>query len=445
MKSPIHDFLTEYSSADTVRMHMPGHKGACGFNRHDITEIAGADSLYSADGIISESERNASHIFGSETYYSTEGSSLAIRAMLYLLHCLWCGKPDTGTRMKVLAGRNAHKTFVTAAALVDFDIEWIESDGGYLSCLPSPEYIERCLLSADAPFAVYLTSPDYLGNIADVRSIARVCRDRGVFLLVDNAHGAYLKLLTPSEHPIDLGAHMCCDSAHKTLPVLTGGAYLHVSSDLPQELRSKVKDALSLFGSTSPSYLILESLDLANKLIEEKISPNMQTYICKIGDCKQKITDIGYILTGDELAKITICSKPYGYTGTELAEKLRERGVEVEFADPDYTVMMPSFMTSDGDFDRLINAMASIERRGPITDAPPAFALPEAVMSMREAVFSPSEIVPAAASEGRVLAAVTVGCPPAVPIVVSGEVISRAAVEAFAYYGIESVSVVKKN
>jgi len=443
MKTPIHDFLLTYAASDTVRMHMPGHKGACGFNRHDITEISGADSLYSADGIIAASEANASRIFGSETYYSAEGSSLAIRAMMYLLNCLYAEKADTGGRMKILAGRNAHKTFISAAALIDFDVEWLDSDGGYLSCLPKPDRIRERLSGGDMPFAVYLTSPDYLGNTADIRAVAEICHEKGVLLAVDNAHGAYLKLLTPSRHPIDLGADICCDSAHKTLPVLTGGAYLHLSRGLPESIRSKAREALALFGSTSPSYLILESLDLANRMMEEQILPNMQTYICKIAEAKQKIKALGYSIIGNEPMKITIESKNHGYSGEALAAALRRRGVEVEFADPDYTVLMPSFMTSDAELEALCSALESIPAARPISCAPPAFALPEAVISPREAIFSPAEQIEARESEGRVLAAVTVGCPPAVPIVVSGERISREAVDAFAYYGIEKVSVLK--
>lgn len=86
------------------------------------------------------------------------------------------------------------------------------------------------------PAAVYITSPDYLGNLADIGGMSDVCRKYGVLLIVDNAHGAYLHFLPKPEHPLDLGAEMCCDSAHKTLPVLTGGAYLHISQMLRQSL-----------------------------------------------------------------------------------------------------------------------------------------------------------------------------------------------------------------
>ena len=114
---------------------------------------------------------------------------------------------------------------------------------------------------------MYVTSPDYLGEMADMGNLAKVCHDSGTILLVDNAHGAYLKFLPKSLDPLDLGADMCCASAHKTLPVLTGGAYLHISRRLPARYADQANSALALFGSTSPSYLIMASLDACNSLL----------------------------------------------------------------------------------------------------------------------------------------------------------------------------------
>ena len=132
MKTPICDFVREYNNSGASRLHMPGHKGKgrLGFEDMDITEIVGADSLYEASGIIRESEQNASKLFGCETFYSTEGSSQCIRAMVYLVSLLAASK---GERPVILAARNCHKSFISAAALLDVDVEWIESCGGYLS------------------------------------------------------------------------------------------------------------------------------------------------------------------------------------------------------------------------------------------------------------------------------------------------------------------------
>ena len=120
---------------------------------------------------------------------------------------------------------------------------------------------------------IIIKSPDYLGRTADIKGIADVCHRKGVLLIVDNAHGAYLKFSENDDHPLTLGADICCDSAHKTLPVLTGGAYLHLSKELVSkydydDLYEYIKSVMCMNGSTSPSYLILQSLDLCNRYLE---------------------------------------------------------------------------------------------------------------------------------------------------------------------------------
>ena len=446
MNTPICDFVRAYAASGMTRLHMPGHKGApvLGVESLDITEIAGADSLYEAEGIIAESEQNAGGLFGADTFYSTEGSSQCIRAMLYLavLHARGQGI----THPTVVAGRNAHKTFLSAVALLDLDVTWLypKAEDSYLSCAITAPMLERLLEHGEKPTAVYLTSPDYLGNTVDIAAIAEVCHRYGVLLLVDNAHGAYLKFLSPSRHPMDLGADICCDSAHKTLPVLTGGAYLHISRNAPMELAAQAKRALAMFGSTSPSYLILQSLDAANRVLAGGYGEELTVLSERVADCRARLEAHGYVCAGDEPIKLTICPKSYGYTGTALAQYLREQGIECEFADPDYLVLMFTPATTEADLSRLTDALLALPRRESITAQPPAMGRPERVMSVRDAALSPCETVPAAKSVGRILAAATVGCPPAVPIVVSGERIDESAAAQFAYYGMESCVVVKK-
>ncbi len=437
MNTPLCDFIDRYAHGDTLRLHMPGHKGCAAMG--DITEIAGADSLYEASGIIAESEHNAGTLFGARTVYSAEGSSLCIRAMLYLV----C-RHTPGRRARILAGRNAHKTFLSAVALLDMDVDWLypAQQGNYLSCPVSPEQLEMAIVQGKRPDAVYLTTPDYLGNCIDVEPLAAVCHRHGILLLIDNAHGAYRKFLSPSRHPMDCGADMCCDSAHKTLPVLTGGAYLHISPAAPDGLYEQAKDAMALFGSTSPSYLILRSLDAANRYIAEGYPERLQTFIHRMEQGKAALTDHGYTLVGEEPLKLTVAPKDYGYTGTELADHLRTAQIEPEFADPDYTVMMFTPENGDDSVRRVVQVLTALPRRTPVTAAPPTFALLQRVLTPRQALFAPACTLPADQCAGRILAAVTVGCPPAVPLVVSGERITEQTVDAFAYYGIRQCRVV---
>lgn len=443
MKTPIRDFVARYAERGACRLHMPGHKGVAmlGAEPFDITEIDGADSLYEAKGIIRESEKNASALFGAETLYSAEGASLAIRTMLALVAK---AAGERGERCRVLAGRNAHRAFLSAAALLDIEVDWLyAADGSYLSCPVNAEAL-AARLAAGGYHAVYLTSPDYLGNLADIAAASALCRRYGVLLLVDNAHGAYLKFLPDSRHPMDLGADICCDSAHKTLPALTGAAYLHLSRAVAPRFASEARQMMALFGSTSPSYLILQSLDLVNAYLADGYAARLAAFATAVADAKECLAAAGYTLCGDEPLKLTVAPKSYGYEGDTLAAILAEQGFVCEFSDPDFTVMMLTPEVGAEALSALVACLCALPRRAPITEAPPALTPAERVCSPREALFAPHEVVALDEARGRVLADIAVACPPAVPIVVAGERIGQAAQEALAYYGTTTCTVIKE-
>ena len=445
MKTPIADFVSEYASKQISRLHMPGHKGKglLGCERLDITEICGADVLYSPEGIIAESESNATALFGTRhTYYSAEGSSLAIKAMLALIK----KKAPASRRARVLAARNVHKAFVYACALLDIDADWLfpASPSHLCACRIAPEQLDEALKAAKIlPDAVYITSPDYLGSVSDISGLSAVCHKHGVPLLVDNAHGAYLAFTEPSMHPIALGADMCCDSAHKTLPVLTGGAYLHISNAY-EASEDEVRSALALFSSTSPSYLILQSLDLCNAYLSDGYAQRLSECIKKLSDLSERLASLGFESEQTEPLKLVFSAETCGYSGNELAEHLRKCGIEPEFADRDCLVLMATPENTDEDLERVYKAFAALKKRSVRGNSlPPSFPRPTRALSIREAVFASSETVEVEKAEGRICASPTVSCPPAVPVVMSGEIISREAIELMRYYGTQRVEVVK--
>ena len=535
MNTPIYDFAKTYRDLRPARFHMPGHKGRgpLGCEELDLTEIPGADSLYEAAGIIAESEANASALFGCPTFYSTEGSSHCIRAMLQVareacqgIQDQGSGIRDAGSSFRVLAARNVHRAFLTAAALLDLDLCWLPStDGSYLSAAVTPETLDAALAETGAR-AVYLSCPDYLGFLPDLRPLAEVCHARGALLLVDNAHGAYLRFLSPSRHPMDLGADLCCDSAHKTLPVLTGGAYLHVAERLgmqsakckmqdeatgnrqqatdppvapaicrpasphgqgirdqasgirpacrdkpclsavprTDEATGKIRDeavreALALFGSTSPSYLILQSLDLANPYLET-LPEKLAAFLPRVEALKARLQAAGWRLIGDEPLKLTLdlrsASEAHAgaciarpLSGVDLAAALEREGIFCEFADPDFAVFMLSPQNTEAELDRLEQALIREIRprqSGASRQIKPLVAchlspVTSPVCSVRAAMLAPAETVPASESLGRVLARPGVSCPPAVPILMPGERITETDIAAFERYGIETVCV----
>lgn len=445
VKTPVCDFVKQYRDSNAVRLHMPGHKGenALGCEALDITEIDGADELFAPEGIIKQSEAEASLIFGCPTFYSASGSTSAIQAMLHLIASY---AVSTGEKPLILAARNAHRAFVNAAMLLGIDIEWLYPDTGesYHSCRIGADGVESAIKKAKRRItAVYLTSPDYLGNIADIRAISRVCRDCGVLLAVDGAHGAYLKFMSEDIHPITLGADLCCTSAHKTLPVLTGGAYLHISSNLPPFFIKNAKASMALFASSSPSYLILQSLDMMNARAEQ-FKKDLKEFIPKSEKFRTALIDNGYRLAGDEMIKITIMPKSYGYYGTEIAAILMKNGIYPEFYDKDYVVLMLSPYNRDDELEYTAEVLCGIEKRCEIKEAAPAAVRAEKAYEPYEVLLRESEELPIEECIGKVCTLSVISCPPAIPIAVCGEIINDKTVEAFRYYGIDKCAVMKK-
>lgn len=433
MNTPIYDFVKKYSESDTTRLHMPGHKGFSflGCEKLDITEISGADALYCADGIIAESEKNASELFGSKaTFFSAEGSSQCIKAML----CL--AKMKSGSKnFTVLASRNVHKAFVYACGLLNIRVRWLFDENDKFSlcrCNITAQQLD-CELKKEKADAVYVTSPDYLGGELDIKALSDVAHSYGAVMLVDNAHGAYLRFLPESRHPMDLGADMCCDSAHKTLPVLTGGAYLHINN---KKYIDSAKKALEMFGSTSPSYLILQSLDLCNAYLADGYKDKLYNCINKLETLKKQLAVNGWKVQESDPLKLTVLS-----SGINLSEKLRKSSIECEYEDPDYTIMMFTPETPDAAYEKIISAfgICNCEIQMPSMSLP----VPEKCMEISNALFSENERVSLSDAVGRVVADTSVGCPPAVSVVVSGERISQDAVEIMKYYSIDKISVIK--
>ena len=451
-ETPVYDFVSEYLAKDTSRFHMPGHKGKSilGCEERDITEITGADYLLRAEGIIAESEAIASRLFNTAcTVYSTEGSTLAMKAMLRLaMQYSRC----QGRRFRILAARNVHAAFVHACALLDIDVQLLsgEEPGSVTRCLITPEGLDAALdRMTEKPDAVFVTSPDYLGNMADIRGLAEICHRRNILLLADNAHGAYLRFLPESLHPMDLGADMCCDSAHKTLPVLTGGAYLHISAGMAEEhgsLYHDAKKAMSLFASTSPSYLILQSLDLCNAYLSSEFPAQLADTCRRISDLKKELDTSGIQTRLNEPLKLLVDCASFGMTGTGTAAYLRSRNIECEYADCYDLVLMITPKNDERDLIRLKEALAELPGKRPAVKREyPVIPEPVRVCSIREALLAPSAAIPIEKAAGYICASPAVSCPPAVPIAVSGELLTEEITGIMKWYGISEAEVCLKD
>ncbi len=426
MNTPIADFLEEYTSRGSLRLHMPGHNGGI---PHDITEIPGADSLYETDhtgGIIARSEYIASKLFGAErTCYSAGGSTLAIQAALALMKAKGC--------KTIAAGRCSHRSLVSAAALLDMDIKWL-----YPQEYPSAavDCSKEALAGADA---LFLTNVDYYGGTCRISN-------PGIPVVCDNAHGAYLKFAdkqlfgTEYLHPMEFGFPVIsAESAHKTLPALTGAAYLHFSAGTDF---SRAKEMTALFGSTSPSYLIMESLDRFNgRLLSD---PDCVNRACAgVARLKKRLAKFGFTLRKSDHLRITLNARAWGYSGQEFAVQLRLRGTECEMADENYVVMLFSAVSNYDDCQRAETAIMMIPRKEPLPLAEHPVIRPKKELSVREAVFSPQENIPSENAAGRICGGIQTPCPPGISVVMPGERIDSEAAEALRLYGVKTVSVLK--
>jgi len=331
-------------------------------------------------------------------------------------------------------------------ALLDLHPEWVlpdlDTSTGLCKAVTASQ-IERGMKAATDVKAVYVTSPNYFGVTADIDAISQVCRAWNIPLLVDNAHGAHLRFFSPNRHPIALGADLCCDSLHKTMPVLTGGAILHVGD---ARYARTARQKLSLFGSTSPSYLVLASMDAAvDYLISLKAAEQMQKTAERLGQIARVAKDIGYLLpvdVGDPL-RLTVSAAGLGYTGSELAGHLRAHRIEPEYAGESHLVLMASPLNTPEDFTRLENALCALPVREPIIPAAVAATLPQRVLSVREALFAQSETLPVESAVGRVACSLISPCPPGIALACPGERIDDRLAQVLKSSGISCINVVK--
>jgi len=437
MATPLCDALASYIGRDRCSYHTPGHKGQALFLERltaldwDLTELPETGSLYDGGDAIEAAEQEAANVFGAgATFFSAGGCTLCMQTMLALA---------AERSRTVLMGRNAHRSAVHAAVLLDLDVEW---------CIEmTAATVEKALDENDAIKTVYVTSPDYYGRLADIRGLSKVCRRYGAALIVDNAHGTHLKAF--SLHPLELGADATADSAHKTLPVFTGGAYLHLAkegvfADVPRE---RVKFLMGLFGSTSPAFPVLASLDAA----QDWFAKDGREAFIRLYDRMDPIVETANekgLLPRFRMTDPVRLTLDCQTRAVSVAAYLRTNGIEAEYADDRYVVLLLSPFHTDEQLAVLERIIRELDIQAlPETPSSPFSAhmpdrLPERVMTLREAVLSPHETVPTAEAAGRISAQTVCPCPPGVAVIAPGERIDQALADGLSAAGIATVQVV---
>lgn len=440
--APLYQVLKNYIARGMSSFHTPGHKNSprslpldISF---DLTELPDTDSLFECNGAIRQSELRAAELFGAQyTAVSAGGCTLAIQGML----AAFTNIGDT-----VIFSRNIHRSAINTAILLGLNTKWImhrNDCGGGLTGRIHPEDVRSTLRRNPGAAAVYVTSPDYYGCMSDIGGIAKVCREFDVPLLVDNAHGTHL--IAFDKHPVQLGASASACSAHKTLPVITGGAWLNCN-DI--RVVTKIKSAMALFGSTSPSYPTMVSLDIARAWMQSEGIAKFRELAEVVSDLRKCAVRAGFKLPSGECdpVRLTLLTRSNGMSGNEAAEYFRSRDVECEHSDRAAVVFILTPFNTEQDIERLKSAIVDFPAKtGDFcgTKGLEFTRFPKCAMPPREVLSREREFIAAAKSVGRIAAEAACPCPPGVPVIMPGEIIDAQCVKILLNTGINQINVLK--
>lgn len=353
---------------------------------------------------------------------------------------LACSPGDT-----IIADRNSHRSLINTLALLDVNPIWLYPEYNiYFPGQIKPSDVQKSLENNPNVKAVYITSPNYFGIISDIKSISDICHKFNVPLLVDNAHGSHLYFINEDFKTALLSADMVACSLHKTLPVLTGGAILNINNP---KFSNNAKIAMSLFGSTSPSYPIMATIDTCIDWLENygqtelKALENTAADIINLAKIKGFHNPSGLC---DPL-RISLNSTDIGLSGYDIAKYFCDNGIEIEYATDESIVLIPSPFNSSSDFNKLKKAINTLETSEKKVLRKEQLNFPKAIskLSIRESLFSSSESIPLSKAFGRISSSSISTCPPGIPLVVPGEIISQEIIDFLKQKNILNISVVK--
>ena len=442
--------LNSYAQSDYYPFHMPGHKrqqfllpSFDADHRHfspeqiDITEISGFDDLHHPIGILKEAQERTAKVFGAhKSYYLVNGSTAGILAAVFA-----CTKKGD----HILMARNCHKSVYHAAFLNELSIEYIHpavTDPGIAEGI-SPEAVSQKLSQIPQVSAIVITSPTYDGIVSDIRAIADIAHAHRIPLIVDEAHGAHFGFSDAfPKKALAYGADIVIESLHKTLPAFTQSAVLHLA-DSPYVDESVIKYYLSVFQTSSPSYLLMAGIDRCTQILQTDGQRLFSDFKKKLAAFYEKAAQLKHIsvlyakehlealqantCTQKDPSKIIISADAADLSGGALFTLLRDQyHLEMEMASLHYVTALTTIMDTDEGFQRLIRALEEIDRMAPaaVSDSSDSgFSEHTPVTSVADNYQIGSR--PLSESVGSVCDEFIIPYPPGIPILVPGEIIQE--------------------
>ncbi|MDD3169597.1 MAG: aminotransferase class I/II-fold pyridoxal phosphate-dependent enzyme [Eubacteriales bacterium] len=446
LKTPIQDFLVDHARVNPISFHMPGHKGSAlykryGFNEFlehymdcDITEIIGADNLFQTEGILQEAQDNYAELYDSKkSYLLINGTSGGIIAAI--LASVPKGK-------KLIMARNCHKSVFNALTLTDiqplYAYPGLIREYGISGAIP-PEEIEALLKNNLDAEAVILPSPNYYGICSDIEAIAEIVHRYDKVLIVDQAHGAHLKMFSRfgvqglPKSAEESGADIVINSIHKTLASYTQSAVLNINTDRVSPY--VIEDKLQCIESTSPSYLLMASLDINAAILKahgHELMREWADHLQYFYEEAKKIECLEFIgkVPGMDWTKINFSLGKLGISGDELETMLLKYHIFIELYTGDLVMCMTGIGNSRADIETLLNALREIsedhknnlltEKAGIKLENGPTQLLTYKKSRLYEIPKNKIR-VPLLEAEGLICASSVIPYPPGIPLVCPGE------------------------
>ena len=403
---------------------MPGHKGRGEFVKKfpvadmDVTELSWSDNLACPSGVIAEAQRDIAQILGAErSYILTDGSSCGVMTMMFA---------SSKRGSKIIVPRNSHQSVWSACKILG--LEPVIVQGATRSGIiqpPEPDMIAKIVVNDMTVAGMIVTSPDYYGNIAPLEEYSKILKANGRLLMVDGAHGAHLAFSADKSEYAGTFADIWVDGAHKTLATLTQGAILNLKDE---SLIPDVEEGLNIFRTTSPSYPVIASVEYGVKAIA-----NAPSVVSRARAAAEIIRGEKSLIlyNSADWTKIVVDCEPLNISADLAAEELEKRGTYCEFSDGRYILFYISPAVTAGDIKNLKKSLKAVLGNKKLvgTYRPRCVIIPSArTYSFQYALKKQSEWVPLDAAIGRMCAQSAGVTPPCIPVCVTGEMITDAAV-----------------